>query len=57
MIFILAAFLMARLDPETRDRFRTPPPYYKWGFASFLAAVRATNDVRCLRCTGAIWLL
>ena len=31
MIFILAAFLMARLDPRTRDKFRGLPAYYKWG--------------------------
>lgn len=31
MVFIVAAYLMARLDPETRDRFRNLPPYYKWG--------------------------
>lgn len=31
MVFILAAFLMARLDPRTRDRFRRLPGYYKWG--------------------------
>lgn len=31
MVFILAAFLMARLDPRTRGRFRGLPGYYKWG--------------------------
>lgn len=31
MVFILAAFLMTRLDPRTRDRFRGLPAYYRWG--------------------------
>jgi hypothetical protein len=31
MVFILAAFLMTRLDPRTRDRFQGLPGYYKWG--------------------------
>jgi hypothetical protein len=30
-VFILAGYLMARLDPETAPRFRGLPPYYQWG--------------------------
>ena len=30
-IFILAAFLMARIDPDTARHFRGLPPYYQWG--------------------------
>lgn len=31
MVFILSAFLMARLDPRTSYRFHGLPGYYKWG--------------------------
>lgn len=31
MVFILAGFLMARLDPKTARHFRGLPPYYQWG--------------------------
>lgn len=31
-VFILAAFIMCRTDPESRERIlRKTPPYYKWG--------------------------
>lgn len=31
MIFLLAGFLLARLDPENTQKFRRLPPYYQWG--------------------------
>ena len=31
MVFILAAFLLARLDPETKKHFQALPPWYTWG--------------------------
>jgi len=31
MTFLVAAFLMARLDPSTQHRFKNLPVYYKWG--------------------------
>ncbi len=51
-IFILAGFLMARLDPSTSANFRRLPPYYQWGlhlsllfwFPLFLFVVSVTFD-------------
>lgn len=37
-IFILAAYLMARLDERTNRQFFGLPPYYKWGVHLSLAA-------------------
>ena len=31
IVFILAAFLLARLDPETKKHFHGLPPWYQWG--------------------------
>lgn len=31
IVFLLAGFLIARLDPATRSRFSDLPSYYKWG--------------------------
>ena len=51
-VFILAGFLMARLDPKTAANFRSLPPYYQWGlhlslllwFPFFLFNVSVTLD-------------